>query len=322
VTGKQEVKTFVPLAWIGLLAAAATVAQGPQGGFLVRGEISSASPFVSSLTVELEPGGSSISEGVPVNADGSFEFRSATAGMHELRVTTGDGTVIHQEYVNINRANQYLWINLSNPSGPSQSTGGVVSLQQLRHKIPAKAMKEFHKGQDAANKGNQQEAVEYFRKALAIDPEFADAHNELGVAQSSRGELPQAAEQFQKAIDLAPGHLQALPNLSIVLCKMKRYREAGEVARRALKVAPGLARVRYVLAVSLIAEHGDSAEALDNLQRAAAEIPQARLLAADLLVQAGRREEAARQLEAYLRILRPHDTDRHKIEAWLSQLQP
>jgi tetratricopeptide (TPR) repeat protein len=311
-------KVSIRLAGTGLLAAAATFAQ-PLREFLVRGEISSATPFLSSLTVQLDPNGNSISASVPVNADGSFELRSPTPGLHELRVTTSDGTVIYQEYVNITGANQYLWVHVPGQPRPSQSAGGVVSLQQL--KIPAKAQKAFHKGQDAAKKGNHQEAEEYFRKAVAIDPEFADAYNELGVAHVSRGELPQAAEQFQKAIDVAPEHRLALSNLSIVLGKMKRYREAGEVARRALKVAPDLAKVRFILAVSQIAEHGDSAEALDNLQRAATEVPEARLLAADLLVQAGRREEAARQLEGYLRVLRLHDTNRHKVEAWLEQLQ-
>jgi predicted Zn-dependent protease len=79
--------------------------------------------------------------------------------------------------------------------------------------------------------------------------------------------------------------------------------------------------MRYILAVSLTRERGHEAEALDNLERAAAEIPKARLLAADILIHTGRRDDAANQLERYLRALPERDTDRTIVEQRLAELR-
>ena len=201
------------------------------------------------------------------------------------------------------------------------SSDATVSIRQLQHKVPAEAQKEFGKGSAASVKGDQSNALDHFQKAAKLDPEFADAFNGIGVTYAALGQLQQAADQFQKAIDLVPDHPGAAANLSIVLCKLEHYHEAGEMARRALKLDPGLLKLRYVLGISLVTEGGDKAEALDNLQRAAAEIPKAHLLAAKILVETDRREDAAKHVEDYLRLTPADDLDRQKVEAWLEQLR-
>jgi tetratricopeptide (TPR) repeat protein len=208
------------------------------------------------------------------------------------------------------------------PPAAGRSEAATVSVRQLLHKIPGPALKAFSKGFKAAKKGNQQEAVDYFRQAVATDPEFADAYDSLGVSLAALGDLPQAADQFQKAIDLVPEHPTALPNMCIVLGQMQRYREAALVARRAMALGVSPPPVYFILGVSLVAEHGDAGEALTNLQRAARDIPQAHLLAADLLAHAGRREDAAEHLQNYLRLAQPQDAERAQVEAWLARLRP
>src|SRR5207253_969361 len=142
-------------------------------------------------------------------------------------------------------------------------------------KVPRQAQKAYDKGRQAALKGDQHAAEGFFQQAVDADPEFVDAHNELGASEVALGELPAAVEQFQKALNLVPEHRLALPNLSIVLAKLKRFHEAGEVARRALLVLPGEARMHYILALSLLAENKQTTEALNNLHRASTEIPKA-----------------------------------------------
>jgi tetratricopeptide (TPR) repeat protein len=308
---------------IGVFVLTATFAQGlgAQRGIAVRGEISSATTILGSLTVELEPDGSGPSESAAVRPDGTFEFHSAPPGMHVLRVVGSDGGTIHLERVVIGGPNQLLSIRLPEPPNASRSSENTISLRQLTHKIPLQAQKAFTKGEQAAARGDHRQAAESFRQAVTIDPEFVDAYNELGAAEAALGELPQAAEEFQKAIDLAPDHRLALPNLSIVLAKMKRFHEAGEVARRALKVVPGACPIRYILAASLLIEKGDSEEVLDNLERAAAEVPKAHLVAADLLAQRGRRQDAVRHLEEYLRVTPTGDAERVKVESRHAQLR-
>ena len=76
----------------------------------------------------------------------------------------------------------------------------------------------------------------------------------------------------------------------------------------------------YAAAISLIAAGGSKTEALDHLRRAEDDIPKGHVLAASILAEAGRREDAAKELEAYLRS--PDETvDRPALDAWLAQLR-
>jgi tetratricopeptide (TPR) repeat protein len=271
--------------------------------------------------VELLSNGANLPEVVSVNSDGSFELHSPAAGMHELRVTES-GKLIHQEQVYISGPNARISVRLPEaPVAANPAAGNTISLRQLEHRIPPSAQKAYARGQKAANKGDKATAIGCFTEAVRLDPEFADAHNNLGAAYADQGELPQAAGEFQKTIDLEPEHRLALANLAIVLARMKNYSEAAPVARRTLKLYPGLGKIRFILAVSLLATQGDAAEVLENLERAAADVPRAHLLAADLLEQTGRRAEAVKHLEDFLHTAPPDDSQRPKAEARLAQLQ-
>jgi tetratricopeptide (TPR) repeat protein len=299
----------------------ANAAYGGQRGFVVRGEVSSDHPSLGSLSVELASRGEGVPEIVPVNPDGSFEFRSATPGSYQLRITGAGGGVLHEERVYISGPNDHLSVRLPDSPNASRAAGASISIRQLQHKVPPEALKAFTKGQSAAKKGNVQDAVEQFQAALRIDPEFAEAHNDLGAERAAQGDLSQAAEEFQKAVDLVPDHRLALANLCIVLAKLKQFGEAVAVGRRVLKLDPSNSGVHLILALSLMATRGDPAEALDHTQKAAAEIPMARVAAAELLLEIGKRVEAVQQLQEYLHTAPPEDVHRPKVEALLAQLQ-
>ena len=319
-------RTFLSLIGAGTFALAAATAQMqtiPQNsrGVPVRGEIETGSVITGNVTVELAATGASRSDSTAVNPDGRFEFASIAPGSYWLRVVTGSGQVIHEEAVTINGSQQTLTIRLKDENRANRASGSSISVQQLTHKVPRQAQKLFDKGEQAASKGDQQAAADFFRQAVAADPEFVDAYNDLGAAEVALGELPDAAEQFQKAVNLVPEHRLALPNLSIVLAKMKRFHEAAEVARRALRVLPRTAQMQYILAIGLLADNKEPQEAIKNLRGASSEIPKAHIVAAQVLAENGRREEAVQELEEYLRTQPADDAERPKVEALLTQLR-
>lgn len=292
-----------------------------QRGFFVRGQVFSETTYASGLMVQLVASGNAVSKSTYVGPDGSFEFPSVSPGGYELRMTGTGGAVIYRQTLLINGPEPNLSINIPGRPNADTNAGGTVSIRQLQHKIPPEARKEFDKGVTASKKGDHQGALDHFQKAVNVDPELADGYNNLGSAHAALGQLEQAAEQFQKAIDLVPDHSLAVANLSVTLCKMHKYPEAERVARRALSLDSSLLKIRYVLAVSLIAQHGNSDEVLENLQRASSEVPKAHLVAADILERTGRRDDAMRQLEEYLRSTPEEDTDRQRVEAWVAQLR-
>ena len=299
----------------------ATSYPGDRDSGVVRGQISSDSLFVGPFTVELVSIGHAGAISASLEPSGGFEFHGVAPGQYQLRLTGAAGAVVHEEPVFINGGYQNISIQMPSKAKVGRSSDATVSIRQLQHKVPGEARKEFGKGQAASTKGDQSNALDHFQKAARLDPEFADAFNGIGVTYAALGQLQQAADQFQKAIDLVPDHPGAAANLSIILCKLAHYREAGDMARRALKLDPALLKVRYVLGLSLVTEGGDKAEALDNLQRAAAEVPKAHLLVAKILAETDRRQDAVKQLEDYLRSSPANDLDRQKVEEWLVQLR-
>jgi tetratricopeptide (TPR) repeat protein len=312
-------KTCLRLTGIGVLAAATVMGQVPDSRFPIHGEISPMVPATETLTVELS--GNGPSEQTLVKADGTFDLRPVDPGTYELRIFSTGGALLHQETVVISNSRETLSIRIPTTTNTSRPGDNTISARQLAHKVPAQARKALDKGEHAESKGDHQKAAQFFREAVSIDPEFADGFNDLGAAQAGQGDLPGAIESFQKAIDLVPEHRLALTNMSIVLAKSKRWGEAAVVSRRALQFSPGSGVLRYILASSLLYEKGESDEVLDNLERSAGEVPLAHLMAAEILAHRGKREEAAQQIEDYLRAAPSDDKHRPRAEAMLASLR-
>src|SRR5581483_9131680 len=115
------------------------------------------------------------------------------------------------------------WPGNSIGRGSANGSAATVSYQQLQHKVSKQAFKEYKKGRAASRKGDNETALDHFQNAIQIDPEFTDAHNDLGVVLANLGNIGEAAEQFKKAIDLAPDHNVAVGNLSLALYMLERY---------------------------------------------------------------------------------------------------
>lgn len=83
-------------------------------------------------------------------------------------------------------------------------------------------------GIDVARKGLWQEARFRFERALQIDPQSANAYNNLGVALEQQGEFTQARQAYEKALELAPGSLYIQQNYDL-------FREADDKRNRKAK---------------------------------------------------------------------------------------
>ena len=66
----------------------------------------------------------------------------------------------------------------------------------------AKTQVEF--GIDVANRGLWREAIYRWERAIAIDPTYAAAHNNLAIAYEHEGMLEKAQKAYEKALELDP----------------------------------------------------------------------------------------------------------------------
>ena len=73
--------------------------------------------------------------------------------------------------------------------------------------------------------GRNEEASDYYQKALGLDPECAECLNNLGVLYLSNRDLTEAENRFQKAIDIKPKY--ADPYIHLALIQEARGDNAG-----------------------------------------------------------------------------------------------
>ena len=115
--------------------------------------------------------------------------------------------------------------------------------------------------------GNPDQAVRYYRRALDIDPGYAEPHNNLGVLLAGRGELDGAAKHFRAALKTDPDHARANNNLGIALGSRGEFEPALLHFRRALAADPAYAEAHNNMAITL-GSMGRFDEAIGHFRKA------------------------------------------------------
>ncbi len=84
------------------------------------------------------------------------------------------------------------------------------------------------------------ESIQYFKKSLKIDENYANAINSLGYVYAEKGiDLVEAIILCKKAVNLKPESPAYLDSLGWAYYKNKQYSEARSYLRKALEFAPG-----------------------------------------------------------------------------------
>ena len=209
---------------------------------------------------------------------------------------------------------------MPNDQPADRPISGTVSVSRLRHQVPAKARIELARSEREFRQGRLQASVEHLKKALAIDPVYMEAHNNLGARYIALGDDERAVDHLQTALRLDPSSAFAQLNLSLALYFLKRGDEAEQYARNAIRLTPELPKAHYLLGLILEAEGKNTLEAVEHLEKSAVEFPKAHLLAARSLVLRGADGTAALEFRQYLAW--PQAENRQEIEQWLAAHQP
>lgn len=86
--------------------------------------------------------------------------------------------------------------------------------------------------------GRDQEALNDFKKAISLNPKYADAHLNVGIALFKQGKLDQALQSYDQAIGLKPEFSDAYLNRGVVLLNGNRLNDAIEDFNRTLQINP------------------------------------------------------------------------------------
>ena len=110
--------------------------------------------------------------------------------------------------------------------------------------------------------GNLDEAVALYRKAIEFNPNLMTAHQNLGFALLNLGQRDAAEESLNRVIALAPEHATALQSLGMIAAQRGDFLQAEILLRRTLELQPDNAEAHSNL--------GDTLKGLGRLDEAAA----------------------------------------------------
>ena len=95
-------------------------------------------------------------------------------------------------------------------------------------------------------------AARYARKALALEPDLAEAHASLGIVDTYRFRFPEAEKELRRALDLNPNYVMAHHWWSLYLLDFGRLEEALAENERARQLDPFSLPVNHLRVFALL----------------------------------------------------------------------
>jgi superkiller protein 3 len=102
----------------------------------------------------------------------------------------------------------------------------------------------FTKGNNAYENGFNELAIEYYQKAVAIDPNHAETYHNMGDAYDNLNNYDEAIRCYKKAIDIDPNYAMAYSNMGSAYNNLKYYNEAIRCYKKAIDIEPSDMRYR------------------------------------------------------------------------------
>lgn len=106
----------------------------------------------------------------------------------------------------------------------------------------------FNQAQDAHEKGDLAGAVEFYKKAIKLIPEFAEAEYQMGNAYLSLKDRPSAEAAFRRALKIRPDWTLPMSSLGSLLVQNGDYTEAGTLLEQAVGADSGNSQAFAALA--------------------------------------------------------------------------
>lgn len=170
--------------------------------------------------------------------------------------------------------------------------------------------------------GKTDDARASFQKAIALDPTYAEAHNNYGRLLLELGEVDDALRETRTALRLLPGLALAHHNLGAILARKGEHSEAVKRFRKADQLRPGSAETLRMMgnALSRVKEYFEAEKTL----RAAVEIDPDNAESHVLLGQAqaaiGQEERAKESFQKALSLAPNSSAVNHRMALYLQTM--
>jgi Flp pilus assembly protein TadD len=267
----------------------------------VRGQVSADGDIVfSELVAELCDAGdmNRIVDRTTISGSGEFFLAGVPERVYTVRITSRSGVVLAEQL--LSSSSTIVRIEIHSAHKENALAGSVISLAELKHKVPGGALKEAKEANKALKKRDMQALILHLEKALAIDPGFIAARRNLANTFLATKQFDRAIDAYRELLVLDSHSIVAYMGISTAYMSTYHVKEAEEPARKALEIDSSSELSHYLLGCSLAAQDKDRSEALMHLRKASKSFRAAQLIAARILALEGRKDEAKIQLQSYL----------------------
>ena len=139
--------------------------------------------------------------------------------------------------------NSVILYNIAGASNAAlmQFDAAIDSYKQALKIKPDYADAYYNMGNTLKDKGDLEEAIDSYKQALMIKPDYADAYYNMGSALTDKGDLEEAIDCYKQALKIKPDFAGAFNNMGNALKVKGDFEEAIDSYKQALKIKPDYA---------------------------------------------------------------------------------
>ena len=125
----------------------------------------------------------------------------------------------------------------------------------------------YNIGNALKGNGHLQEAIKYYKQAITIMPNNANAYNNIGIILIDVGDTDKAITNFKQAIAINPDFLDAYNNLGNALCSRNELNAGIKIYNQAIMLKPDSAELLNNMGIAL-QSNNDLENAINNYAKA------------------------------------------------------
>ena len=270
----------------------------------VTGSVALQGMPISNVRITIESLTRSFHRVLYADSSGNFVISNVPVGQYNITLEA-DGFRTVRETLDVPRGSGVVTAQfMMRPIQAAEqqtSKGAVVSVQTLQ--IPQGALRELAAGLREMERTRWKQARQHFEKALQKHPAFPQALHALALVDLREQHTEPALEWLRRAVDVDPGFAEGHLTLSRLLNSLGRSQEALGAAERCVELQPNGWEGHYELGLAALSlgQDGLALEASQHIERlAGSKRAEAALLRAGVLLKRGQLAEAKAALESFL----------------------
>jgi tetratricopeptide (TPR) repeat protein len=146
--------------------------------------------------------------------------------------------------------------------------------------------------------GDLEAAIGAYKNAIIANPNYADAHYNMGNALTDQGRLEEAVENYNRALDIQPNNAKALNNRGNALHEQGKLTEAIYSYEKSIEINSLIPEVHFNLGKALkdLGKLEEALEAFNNVVSIQSDYQNVDEIIGSLLLDLGRTDEGKLQL--------------------------